>query len=178
MLPSSPTIPLFKERGMKPRPNSAATIPRFFSLDWFATHFPSAVILNSRISTIYRQRDAMMAYREDMDAFRKINVCIRKKAIKRVISKRCKFPFPFFFLRTNSRKCVTIDLDPVQQFYFVLTIRLTTWKKKLYVPIYGTRQREIQLCEHRVSHRFVSILFSFSKEERFFWSNFKRGLSY
>lgn len=80
-----------------------------------------------------------MAYREDMDAFRKINVCIRKKAIKRVISKRCKFPFPFFFLRTNSRKCVTIDLDPVQQFYFVLTIRLTTWKKKLYVPIYGTR---------------------------------------
>ena len=171
MLPSSPTIPLFKERGMKPRPNSAATIPRFFSLDWFATHFSSAVILNARISTIYRQRHKMMAYREDMDAFRKIgiNVCIRKEAIKRVISKRCKFPFPFFFLRTNSRKRVTIDLDPVQQFYFVLTIRLTTWKKKLYVSIYGTRQREIQLCEHRVSHRFLSILFSFSKEERIFW---------
>lgn len=175
MLPSSPTIPLFKERGMKPRPNSAATIPRFFSLDWFATHFLSAVILDARISTIYRQRDAMMAYREDMDAFRKINVCIRKKAIKRVISKRCKFPFPFFFLRTNSRKCVTIDLDPVQQFYFVLTIRLTTWKKKLYVPIYGTRQREIQLCEHRVSHRFFS---RFRRKRGFFWSNFKRGLSY
>lgn len=160
---------------MKPRPNSAATIPRFFSLDWFATHFLSAVILDARISTIYRQRDAMMAYREDMDAFRKINVCIRKKAIKRVISKRCKFPFPFFFLRTNSRKCVTIDLDPVQQFYFVLTIRLTTWKKKLYVPIYGTRQREIQLCEHRVSHRFFS---RFRRKRGFFWSNFKRGLSY
>lgn len=160
---------------MKPRPNSAATIPRFFSLDWFATHFLSAVILDARISTIYRQRHKMMAYREDMDAFRKINVCIRKKAIKRVISKRCKFPFPFFFLRTNSRKCVTIDLDPVQQFYFVLTIRLTTWKKKLYVPIYGTRQREIQLCEHRVSHRFFS---RFRRKRGFFWSNFKRGLSY
>lgn len=175
MLPSSPTIPFFKERGMKPRPNSAATIPRFFSLDWFATHFSSAVILNARISTIYRQRHKMMTYREDMDAFRKINVCIRKKAIKRVISKRCKFPFPFFFLRTNSRKRVTIDLDPVQQFYFVLTIRLTTWKKKLYVPIYGTRQREIQLCEHRVSHRFFS---RFRRKRGFFWSNFKRGLSY
>lgn len=160
---------------MKPRPNSAATIPRFFSLDWFATHFSSAVILNARISTIYRQRHKMMTYREDMDAFRKINVCIRKKAIKRVISKRCKFPFPFFFLRTNSRKRVTIDLDPVQQFYFVLTIRLTTWKKKLYVPIYGTRQREIQLCEHRVSHRFFS---RFRRKRGFFWSNFKRGLSY
>ena len=176
MLPSSPTIPFFKERGMKPRPNSAATIPRFFSLDWFATHFLSAVILDARISTIYRQRDAIMAYREDMDAFRKINVCIRKKAIKRVISKRCKFPFPFFFLRTNSRKCVTIDLDPVQQFYFVLTIRLTAWKKKLYVPIYGTWQRSCVSIECLIdSFPFFS---RFRRKRGFFWSNFKRGLSY
>lgn len=56
MLPSIPNDRSTEGERIKPRPNSAAaTIPRFFPLSIDSR--PTFVILNARISTIYRRRE-------------------------------------------------------------------------------------------------------------------------
>lgn len=161
----SPMIAQPRGRRIKPRPNSAAaTIPRFFSLSIDSR--PTFVILNARISTIYRRREDEEEKKRRRVQYmdfsllrieRKITAerqkCTHWKIDGGIISRCCKFVILsfFFFYVYNSRKRVTVDFDSMQ-FYFCALMRLqfsipqrsVQRRGESYVLIYGI-QFEIQL---------------------------------